>query len=101
MYLLDTPGVFPYREKDEGKHVMIAAKTFSNLKDPEDSCLQLIEQFPGQVEKYYGVKHNKDPEVILESIAFRLKKLRKGGLPDTNAAARIVLRDWQQGKIRK
>jgi ribosome biogenesis GTPase A len=101
MYLLDTPGVFPYKEKDEGKHAMITAKTFSNLKDPEEACMQMIDRFPTQVEKFYGVKHDKDPEAVLESIALKLKKLRKGGLPDINAAARIILRDWQQGRIKK
>lgn len=101
MFLLDTPGVFPYREKDEGKHAIISAKTFTNLKDPEDACMQLIDEFPSQVERYYGVKHDDDPEVVLENIALKLKKLRKGGLPDTNAAARVVLRDWQEGRIRK
>ncbi|MBU2561798.1 MAG: 50S ribosome-binding GTPase [Nanoarchaeota archaeon] len=101
MYLLDTPGVFPYMEKDEGKHAMIAAKTFSSLKDPEGAAMELIERFPKLIEEYYGVKHSDDPEEVLESIAFKLNKLKKGGLPENNAAARIVLKDWQEGKIKK
>jgi len=101
MYLLDSPGVFPYKEKDEGKHALIAAKTFSNLKDPEEAVLQMLEQFPKVFEKHYDVKHDDDPLVVLEHIAVRLNKLRKGGFPDTNAASRIVLKDWQEGRIRK
>jgi len=96
MYLLDTPGVFPYKEKDETKHAMIAAKTFTNLKDPESAALELIETFPVQVISYYQVKHNKDPAEVLEQIAIKLNKLMKGGLPDLNAASRIVLQDWQK-----
>ncbi|MBW2971629.1 50S ribosome-binding GTPase [Candidatus Woesearchaeota archaeon] len=101
MYLVDTPGVFPYMEKDEAKHAMIAARTFANIKDPEAAVLELIETFPKQVEGYYRVKHDDDPEEVLGRVAAKLKKLRKGGVPDLNAAARIVLQDWQKGKIRK
>ena len=101
MFLLDTPGVFPYKEKDEGKHAMLAAKTFSNLKDPEGACMEMIETFPSQIEKYYAVKHDTDPEIVLDNIALKLKKLKKGGLPDPNAAARVILRDWQEGKIKR
>ncbi len=101
MYLLDTPGVFPYKEKDEAKHARIAAKTFTNLKDPEGSAMELIKEFPFPIENYYGVNHTPDPEEILEAIAVKLKRLRKGGVPDLNAAARIILQDWQKGKIKK
>lgn len=98
MYLLDSPGVFPYHEKDEAKHVMIAAKTFTNLKDPENSVLGLIEAVPA-IEQYYRAKHHKDPQETLEEIAVNIRKLKKGGVPDTNTASRIILRDWQEGKI--
>lgn len=101
MYVLDTPGVFPYKEKDEAKHVFMSARTFEDVKDPEGSCLKFLEKFPSQAEEFYGVKHDKDPEVVLEQIAVKLKKLRKGGEPDIDAAARIVLRAWQTGKIKK
>lgn len=101
MYLIDTPGVFPYKEKDEAKHAKIAARTFADLKDPEGACMDLIEEFPAQIERYYRVKHSDDPEKLLEHIALKLNRLKKGGLPDTHAAARIVLRDWQEGKIRR
>ncbi|MFH1064566.1 MAG: GTPase [Candidatus Woesearchaeota archaeon] len=100
MYLLDTPGVFPYNEKDEAKHTKIAAKTFGNLKDPEGSAMGLLKEFPFTIENYYGVSHTPDPEEVLEFIAIKLKKLRKGGLPDLNSAARIIIQDWQKGKIK-
>ena len=101
MYLLDTPGVFPYKEKDESKHAIFAARTFSDLKDPESATMNLIETFPKQIENFYKVKHKDDPEEVLEQIAFRLNKLLKGAQPDLNAAARIVLKDWQSGKIKR
>lgn len=101
MLLLDTPGVFPYKEKDEKKHALIAARTFGDLKDPESAAIGIIQQFPIQVELHYDISHFSDPEEELEALAIKLKKLRKGGKPDTNAAARILLRDWQEGNIKR
>ncbi len=101
LYLIDTPGVFPYQEKDENKHAMLSAKTFTNLKDPEGSVIKMIELMPIEIETYYGVDHDDDPEIVLEQIALKLKKLKKGGLPDTNSAARIILKDWQEGNIKR
>ncbi len=99
MYLVDTPGVFPYKEKDELKHAIISAKTFTNLKDPEGAVLNIIESFPDKIETYYDVKHSDDPEEVLEQIALKLQKLKKGGVPDLNTTSRIILRTWQEGKI--
>ena len=101
MLVIDTPGVLPYKEHDEAKHAMISAKTVGNLKDPEDSAMKMIERFPEIIERYYGVKHVDDAEETLGMIAVKLRKLRKGGLPDTNSAARMLLRDWQEGKMAK
>jgi len=100
MYLLDTPGVFPYNEKDEAKHALTAAKTFTNLKDPEGSAMELIERFP-IVAKHYGVEPTDDPQETLEKIAFKLKRLKKGGLADTFSASRMILKDWQDGRVNK
>jgi hypothetical protein len=101
MQVIDTPGVLPYKEQDEAKHAMISAKTVGNLKDPEDAAIRMIGLFPSTFERYYSVEHSDDPEETLEKIALKLKKLRKGGLPDTHAAAMMLLRDWQAGKMQK
>jgi nuclear GTP-binding protein len=36
---------------------------------------------------------------FLQHLALRLGRLRKGGVPNVEAAARIVLNDWNCGKI--
>jgi len=97
--LLDTPGVFPYREDDKTKLALINAVDFNKVKDPDLVAMELIEQKRKQVCKYYDLNEAGDPEAILEAIAKKFNKLKKGGVLDTVAAARIVLKDWQQGKI--
>lgn len=96
--LLDTPGVFPQREKDLRKHSMTGAISSGKIKDPETAALHLIEEEQERVEKFYGVK-GEDCEEILQEIALKLNMLLKGGKPNLDAAARIVLRDWQMGKV--
>ncbi|MFQ5474674.1 MAG: GTPase [Candidatus Nanoarchaeia archaeon] len=97
--LIDTPGVFPYKEKDEGKHAMTSARSTHDIKDLELAVLELIESLNGKIEKHYRVKKHKDTEETLEAIAIKLKKLKKRGVPNTKLAARTIIQDWQAGKI--
>ncbi|MBI4738482.1 50S ribosome-binding GTPase [Candidatus Woesearchaeota archaeon] len=100
MYLIDSPGVIPYKEHDEFKHVLIGAKTQEHVKDPELAAMELIGKLGGVVEDYYGITRGHDEETALEDIARKMHKLRKGNEPDTHAAARLILRAWQSGKIK-
>lgn len=98
--LLDTPGVFPYREKDEAKMGKLGAIDYAKLKNPEVAALSLIEEDKERIEQVYDV-HADDAEEMLEKIAVKYGKLVKKGLPDTEAAARIILKDWQIGILGK
>ena len=101
VYLIDTPGVLPYKESDETKQSIIAAKDQTKLKEPDLAVLQIIKSFPGVIESHYGVKTRKNPEKILESIAIKFNRLKRGGEPDIQVMARKILQDWQAGKIGK
>lgn len=98
--LLDTPGVFPRLEKDEAKHGMTGSIDYAKLRNPEIVALQLIEEYKERIKQKYAV-YGENAEEILEQIAFKLKKLLKGGLPDIEATARFVVKDWQTGKIKE
>merc|ERR1712062_748874 len=41
-----------------------------------------------------------DTAEFLAKLAIQLGKLKKGGVPDRNLAARIVLNDWNSGKLK-
>lgn len=99
IYMLDTPGVIPYLEKDRVKHALTSTVDFSKIKDPESAALELIEKFTEQIKQYYKVEGNNSDE-ILEAIAVRVNKLKKGGIPDLVNTARTILMDWQRGKIK-
>jgi ribosome biogenesis GTPase A len=100
MYMLDTPGVIPFKENDRAKHVLIGTVSYQKLKDPEAAAMQLIETLDGLIEGFYDVK-GKDPLEVLEKIAMKKNKLIKGGEPDTGLMGRLIIKAWQEGKIRE
>ncbi|MBI5797513.1 50S ribosome-binding GTPase [Candidatus Woesearchaeota archaeon] len=98
IYLLDTPGVLPYMEKDEIKLSVIGARDFTKTKDPDLAAMELINQKRNIICKHYGIKEG-NAEKIIKEIALKYKKLGKGGIANIDATARMILKDWQKGKI--
>jgi ribosome biogenesis GTPase A len=98
--LIDTPGVIPYLEKDLSKHAAIGTIDYSKIKDPDVTIMDLMIEFPGKIERYCGVEVSDDKEETLEKIATKRNLLMKGSRPDVIRAAKILLKDWQEGKIR-
>ncbi len=96
--LIDTPGVIPFREDDEVRHALIGSKNFYELKDPEQVAEHLIKSLDGAVEEHYNVEAG-EPEEVLEAVAIKLNRLKKGGLPDTETTARMLVKAWQEGRI--
>jgi ribosome biogenesis GTPase A len=96
--MIDTPGVVPHGDKDEVLLAMIGAKDASRVKDPDVPILRIMEIYPRKVSEFYNVPVS-DPDTMLESIAKKSGRLFKGGEPDTEATARMMLRDWQTGKF--
>jgi ribosome biogenesis GTPase A len=110
--LLDTPGVFPKMEKNEAKHGLMGAIDYARIKNPEMAVLRLIEQHKEAILRNYSLSEREikaaendeekdEAEVILEILAFKFHKLLKGGKPDVQSTARMILKDWQSGKMRE
>ena len=49
--------------------------------------------------EFYCIPEFADVHEFLSHVARRHGRLRKGGVPDVDAAARVVLHDWNGGKI--
>ncbi len=97
--ILDTPGVLPHKEKDVLKHSKTGSLSYEKIKDPETAALDLILEKKEIIEKHYCI-HGDNEDEILEKIAIKLRKLQSGGVPNLNAAACALLKDWQTGKIK-
>ncbi len=98
--LVDSPGIIQSRDNDEVMHASIGSVEFSKVKDPESVVFKLMDSRPGFIERHYEVEQSIDKEEVLERIALKRNFLKKGGLPDPERAARLILKDWQDGTIR-
>lgn len=96
--LIDTPGVIPRSEKHDLKHLLISGVS-GNSKEPDLAAIGLMEQLPGAVEKYFEVPVNGDKEATLAEIAAKKSLLLKGGEPDIERAAKMILNLYQHGKL--
>lgn len=99
--LIDMPGVVDWSVGDE--HLALhAALDVEKLKDPLSTAERLIWQFISKKDdglaNHFGVRMAGDAETLLVSIARKRGRLGKGGEPDMEEAAKIVLREWQKGK---
>ncbi|HLD40417.1 MAG TPA: GTPase [Candidatus Nanoarchaeia archaeon] len=97
--LIDTPGVFPKEEKNVVKFGKTSAISSGKIKDPEYVALRIIEEEKERIKKHFGIEED-DEDEILEKIALIFKKVRKGKELDLDAAARLFLKQWQEGKIK-
>jgi hypothetical protein len=104
--LLDSPGVIPKKEYSSedsrlmSRNTKVGARSYNQIKNPQEVVFELMKEFPGLLEKYYGINANGDSEILLEVLGGKKNFLLKKAEVDIDRTARIVLRDWQEGKIR-
>lgn len=97
--VIDTPGVLAEDDiKSSDQLVITASRT--DVKDPEMAVYELIKQYKLEIMLHYDLEGVfEDEEEVLEAIAIKLNRRRSGGHPDTETTAKMVLREWQKGKI--
>jgi hypothetical protein len=104
--LIDSPGIIPEKEystQDREKitlNTKLGARSYSQVKEPELVVANLIKSYPKLLEKFYKIDAKGDPEVLLEELGKRKGFLKKGGEINEDTTARLVIKDWQTGKIR-
>ncbi len=102
--LLDSPGVIPneeYSTKSEAmaQHTKVSGRSYSQVKDPEMIIADLIKEMPEVFEKFYNIKAQGNSEILLEKLGRQKGFIKKGNLINFDKTARLILKDWQTGKI--
>ncbi|XP_011498551.1 PREDICTED: nucleolar GTP-binding protein 2 [Ceratosolen solmsi marchali] len=100
IYLIDCPGiVYPSAETDTEK-VLKGVVRIELIQNPEDYIISVLERVkPEYIKKTYKILEWSDHVDFLEKLAQRTGKLLKKGEPDINQVSRMVLNDWQRGKL--
>ncbi|KMQ90622.1 nucleolar gtp-binding protein 2 [Lasius niger] len=100
IYLIDCPGVvYPSTETDTEK-VLKGVVRVELVQNPEDYIASVLERVkPEYIRKTYKIDKWEDHVDFLEKLARRSGKLLKKGEPDIPIVARMVLNDWQRGKL--
>ncbi len=106
--LIDSPGVIPLKKEDiddEIRYGLIGAKDNERLKNPDlvsDSVIKLFLRHNKKAfEKHYDIKiKEEDFYDIIEMIGKKKGYLLKKGIVDENRTVAVIVRDWQEGRLK-
>jgi len=109
IYLIDCPGIVPTSAHDsQTSTVLKGVVRVEALPTPSEHIPALMDRVkPLYLSRTYGIPlPNPDdpsqswpPEVFLDKLARMKGRLLKGGEPDLDGVAKIVLTDWVRGRI--
>lgn len=100
--LLDSPGVV-FADADQGSTVLRNCVNVEEMEDVVSPVEEILNRCPATyLMQLYGIPKFSPQDTIgfLALVARSTGKLKKGGIPHTDAAARGILHDWNNGKIK-
>ncbi|GAB2281968.1 Guanine nucleotide-binding protein-like nsn1 [Dionaea muscipula] len=99
--LLDCPGVVMLKSGQNDTSIVLRnCKRIEKLEDPVGPVKEILKLCPWNIlVMLYKVPAFDSVDDFLRNLATVRGRLKKGGIVDPDAAARIVICDWNQGKI--
>ncbi|XP_017286013.1 guanine nucleotide-binding protein-like 3-like protein [Kryptolebias marmoratus] len=98
--LLDCPGIVMATSTTDAAMILRNCVKIEQLVDPLPPVEAILRRCnKAEIMEHYGVPDFRTAQDFLALLARRQGKLRKGGLPDTDKAAKSVLMDWTGGRI--
>jgi nuclear GTP-binding protein len=101
IYLIDCPGIVPPNQHDTPQDLLLRGVVrVENVEHPEQYIPAVLKKVKTHhMERTYELKGWKDHIEFLELIARKSGRLLKGGEPDVDGVAKMVLNDFMRGKI--
>ncbi len=101
IYLIDTPGIVP-PDTDEVEY-LIRSRAIDEIENPVEVAVKIIKKVskynPHAFKQAYGIDST-DPDVILKELAIRRGWVyRSDGEPIIHESAKLIIRDYLDGKI--
>lgn len=101
IYMIDCPGIVPPNQGDSDESLLLRGSIrVENVEYPA----QYIEAVMGRVQpkhlqRTYELSGYTDATTFLELLARKKGRVLKGGEPDLDGCAKIVINDWIRGKL--
>ncbi|XP_071807460.1 uncharacterized protein [Asterias amurensis] len=100
IFLIDCPGVVYPSGDTDAEVVLKGVVRVERCETPEDYIPDLLARVKlDYIKKTYRLVDWTDANDFLEQVAQRTGKLLKGGEPAIRTVSKMVLNDWQRGKI--
>jgi nuclear GTP-binding protein len=100
IFLVDCPGVVYPTADSESDIVLKGIVRVENLEEPIEHIPALVDRVRADhLAKTYGIDKWTDALDFVEQFARKSGRLLKGGEPDMNTVAKMMLNDWLRGKI--
>lgn len=101
IYLIDCPGVVPPNQNDTPQDILLRGVVrVEMVENPEQYIPALLAKVKlHHMERTYAIKGWNDHIHFLELLARKGGRLLKGGEPDVDGVAKMVLTDFMRGKI--
>uniref|UniRef100_A0A6M2EMY3 Nuclear/nucleolar GTPase 2 n=1 Tax=Populus davidiana TaxID=266767 RepID=A0A6M2EMY3_9ROSI len=100
IFLIDCPGVVYQNQDSETDIVLKGVVRVTNLHDAAEHIGEVLKRVKKEhLQRAYKIKEWDDENDFLLQLCKSTGKLLKGGEPDQMTAAKMVLHDWQRGKI--
>ena len=104
IYLIDCPGVVPPSQGDSEEDILLRGVVrVENVEHPSQYVEAVLRRTQTRhIERTYDLKvaeYNDDPVEFLSILARKGGRLLKGGEPDVDGVAKMVLNDFLRGKI--
>ena len=100
--ILDCPGVVPSSGAEITPSMVLRNSIkIELLDDPIKPVSYILDKAPKEkLVEVYGISSFADADDFLSQLANKRGRMLKGGQPDIEGIARIVLEDWNKGRIR-
>ncbi|KAJ5480706.1 Nucleolar GTP-binding protein 2 [Penicillium diatomitis] len=101
IYLIDCPGVVPPNQNDTEEDILLRGVCrVENVENPEQYIPAILRRVqPRHLERTYGIKDCKDAIDFLSRLARKGGRLLRGGEPDLDGVAKMVINDFLRGKV--
>ncbi|KAI0489271.1 hypothetical protein KFK09_029113 [Dendrobium nobile] len=100
IFLIDCPGVVYHNKDSETDIVLKGVVRVENLEDASEHIGEVLRRVKKEhLQRAYKIENWVNEEDFLVKLCKLTGKLFKGGEPDLNTVAKMVLHDWQRGKI--